>query len=112
MNLVDLTAELTDFADTGALIANLDLVISVDTSVVHLAGALGYSAWVVLLTYVPDFRWLRDRDDSPWYPTLRLFRQPTLGDWTSVFQRVAQELTKLASGSKRSVPIVNRSSSE
>ena len=87
MNLVDLTAELTDFADTGALIANLDLVISVDTSVVHLAGALGYPAWVVL-AYVPDFRWLLDRDDSPWYPTLRLFRQPALGDWTIVFQRV------------------------
>ena len=99
MTLVDLTADLTDFAETGALIANLDLVISVDTSVVHLAGALGYPAWVVL-AYVPDFRWLLDRDDSPWYPTLRLFRQPTLGDWASVFQRLAAELRKLVEGPK------------
>ncbi len=91
MELADHTAQLNDFADTAALIANLDLVISVDTAVAHLAGALGKLVWV-LLPYSPDWRWLLDREDSPWYPTMRLFRQKSLGNWTEVIERVAQAL--------------------
>lgn len=83
-----------DFADTAAAMANLDLIISVDTSVVHLAGALGRPSWT-LLAYTPDWRWLRDREDSPWYPSMRLFRQPQRDDWTSVIDKVATELAIL-----------------
>ena len=77
-----------DFDDTAAVVALADLVISVDTSVVHLAGALGRPIWV-LLPFCPDWRWLLERDDSPWYPTVRLFRQPAPGDWDSVIARRA-----------------------
>ena len=70
----------------------MDLVISIDTAVAHLAGALGKPVWV-LLPFHPDFRWLREREDSPWYPTARLFRQPLPGDWAAVVERVRQELT-------------------
>jgi tetratricopeptide (TPR) repeat protein len=94
-NLIDLGPRLEDFADTAAALCNLDLVISVDTAVAHLAGALGKPVWV-LLTHAPDWRWLLDRDDSPWYPTARLFRQPAPGDWRSVIDRVANELQQLA----------------
>jgi Flp pilus assembly protein TadD len=94
-NLIDLGPRLEDFADTAAAIGNLDLVISVDTAVAHLTGALGKPVWV-LLTHAPDWRWLLDRDDSPWYPTARLFRQPAPGDWCSVIDRVAGELQQLA----------------
>jgi tetratricopeptide (TPR) repeat protein len=80
-----------DFADTAAVVAQLDLVISVDTSVAHLAAALGKPTWV-LLAFAPDWRWLLDREDSPWYPTVRLFRQPARGDWASVIRRVGDEL--------------------
>ncbi|WP_241021974.1 tetratricopeptide repeat protein [Burkholderia sp. Ac-20353] len=86
-------ADLQDFADTAALIACLDLVISVDTSVVHLAGALGKPVWV-LLPRVPDWRWLLKREDSPWYPTARLFRQDKPGDWPAVIERVGQALAQ------------------
>jgi len=86
--------ELKTFADTAAVIANLDLVISVDTSVAHLGGALAKPVWV-LLPVVPDFRWLLDRDDSPWYPTARLFRQYAAGDWSGAIDRVVSELEKL-----------------
>ena len=72
----------------------LDLVITVDTSVAHLAGALGRPVWT-LLPFALDWRWLLERDDSPWYPTMRLFRQPRPGDWTSVMARVQIELAKL-----------------
>jgi tetratricopeptide (TPR) repeat protein len=82
---------LKDFSDTAALISNQDLVISVDTSVAHLAGALGKPVWV-LLTYVPDWRWLLDRDDSPWYPTARLFRQDDARTWDDVIARVRAAL--------------------
>ena len=82
---------LRDFDDTAALIQAMDLVISVDTSVAHLAGALGKPVWI-LLPYVPDWRWLLDREDSPWYPTARLFRQPRLGDWECVLGEVAGAL--------------------
>jgi tetratricopeptide (TPR) repeat protein len=81
--LIDLTSEIKDFADTAALIACLDLVIGVDTAVLHLAGAMGRPAFM-LLPFAPDWRWLLERDDSPWYPSLRLFRQKRLGDWENV----------------------------
>jgi hypothetical protein len=93
LTLLDFTSELRDFADTAALIANLDLVIAVDTAVVHLAGALAKPAWV-MIPRSPDWRWLLDRDDSPWYPTLRLFRQKTSGDWPEVIQRVSDALAE------------------
>jgi hypothetical protein len=92
MELIDWTEELTDFADTAALIAHLDLVIAVDTAVAHLAGAMGKPVWT-LLPFVPDWRWLLEREDSPWYPSMRLFRQPFWGDWDSVIERVADELS-------------------
>jgi len=82
---------LTDFADTAALVSNLDLVISVDTSLAHLAGALGKPVWI-LLPFAPDWRWLLDRDDSPWYPTARLFRQDASRLWDSVIARVHEAL--------------------
>jgi hypothetical protein len=82
---------ITDFADTAALCALVDLVISVDTSVAHLAGALGVPVWV-LLTAVADWRWLLHREDSPWYPSMRLFRQRTRGDWDDVLERVEREV--------------------
>src|SRR6516165_331553 len=85
---------LETFSDTAALIANLDLVVSVDTSVAHLAGALGKPVWI-MLPFVPDWRWLLDRQDSPWYPTARLFRQHGLGDWTDVLSRIVAELERL-----------------
>jgi tetratricopeptide (TPR) repeat protein/enamine deaminase RidA (YjgF/YER057c/UK114 family) len=91
----DWTAELTDFAATAALIEGLDLVISVDTAVAHLAGALGRPVWL-LNRFDSDWRWLRDRTDSPWYPTLRQFRQPRAGDWESVVADVAAALTERA----------------
>jgi tetratricopeptide (TPR) repeat protein len=83
--------ELGDFADTAALIACMDIVITVDTAPAHLAAALGKPVWI-LLPFAADWRWLRDRDDTPWYPTARLFRQPAIGDWDSVLQRVASEI--------------------
>jgi tetratricopeptide (TPR) repeat protein len=92
MELVDWTSELKDFADTAALIANLDLIISVDTAVVHLAGAMGKPVWT-LLPFNSDWRWLLKREDSPWYPSVRLFRPPGRGDWDSVIKRVVDELT-------------------
>jgi len=94
--IVDLTADLTDFAETAALLRCLDLVITVDTSVAHLAGAMGCPTWI-LLPYNPDWRWLLDRDDSPWYPTIRLFRQPKPRDYDSVIDRVGAELAVMIS---------------
>jgi ADP-heptose:LPS heptosyltransferase len=80
-----------DFAETAAFMATLDLVISVDTSVAHLAGAMGLPLWL-LLPHLADWRWLERREDSPWYPTARLFRQPAAGDWTAVAERVREQL--------------------
>ena len=94
VRLVDLQDEQKDFADTAAIVANLDLVISVDTAVAHLAGAMGTPVWV-LLHKSSDWRWLLDREDSPWYPTARLFRQSTLGNWPEVVGRVHGELREL-----------------
>ena len=82
-----------DFADTAALVELMDVVVTVDTSVAHLAGAMGKAVWI-LLPFNPDWRWLLDREDSPWYPTARLFRQPAIGDWASVIDRVREELVQ------------------
>ena len=91
--LLDMGPLLTDFAETAAVVSNLDLVIAVDTAVAHLAGALGKPCWVLLPWYKTDWRWLEGRRDSPWYPSvMRLFRQPTMGDWQSVMGEVAAEL--------------------
>ncbi len=94
----DFSAELLDFSDTAGLIGQLDRVITVDTSVAHLAGALGKEVWI-LIPYSPDYRWLLDREDSPWYPTARLFRQTAPNDWDSVIARIALEIdSKLGPG--------------
>jgi ADP-heptose:LPS heptosyltransferase len=87
-------SQIKDFADSAALISQLDLVISVDTAVAHLAGALGKPTWL-LLPHIPDCRWQLDRDDSPWYPTVRLFRQFRPGDWQTVIGDVVSTLDQL-----------------
>ena len=92
--LIDYTDQLVDYSDTAALITNLDLVISVDTSVVHMAGALGKPVWV-LNRFDTDWRWFLDRTDSPWYPSATIFHQPNPGDWDSVVVKVKEELKKL-----------------
>lgn len=94
MKFIDYTDAIQDFSDTAAFIGNLDLVISVDTAVAHLAGALGKPVWT-LIPFAPDWRWMLNRADSPWYPTMRLFRQPAPGDWKSVITKVKDELLKL-----------------
>ncbi len=96
LNLIDLTTAIHDFADTAALMSHLDLVISVDTAVAHLAGAMGKPVWT-LLPFAPDWRWLLGRTDTPWYPTMRLFRQRKPGNWTEVLGEVSRELEKLTS---------------
>jgi ADP-heptose:LPS heptosyltransferase len=88
--------EFSDFADTAAVVSMLDIVITVDTSVAHLAGAMA-KAVAVLLPFSPDFRWMLDRTDSPWYPTMRLFRQASIGDWDGPLERLRQELFAAAS---------------
>ena len=93
--MTDLGPRLTDLGATASAMAELDLVISVDTAVVHLAGALGTPVWT-LLAHTADWRWLLERDDSPWYPTMRLFRQSQRGDWPEVLRRVADTLRALA----------------
>jgi len=93
-SIVNLSDQTHDFADTAAIVANLDLVITVDTSVAHLAGGMGKPVWI-LLHRVADWRWLLDREDSPWYPTARLFRQTVAGDWSGVMERVEGELREL-----------------
>ncbi|HTM56200.1 MAG TPA: tetratricopeptide repeat protein [Pirellulales bacterium] len=102
--VVDLADELDEegraFTDTAAAIANMDLVISSDTAVAHLAGALGAPVWVVL-QQTPNWRWLLAREDSPWYPSMRLFRQSTLGNWKPVFDAIARELAALAQSNAR-----------
>jgi tetratricopeptide (TPR) repeat protein len=103
MELLDAGPELKDFADTAALVAALDLVIAVDTSVVHLAGALGKPVWV-LLPFAPDWRWLLNRDDSPWYPTMRLIRQQRRMEWEPVVASIREELNALAETGQRNLP--------
>jgi tetratricopeptide (TPR) repeat protein len=92
--VTDIGSRLSDFAETALLLAQLDLIVAVDTAVVHLAGALGIPTFVVI-PYTPDWRWLRGRDDTPWYPTLRLFRQPQPREWDSVFDRVRSAVQAL-----------------
>lgn len=93
MLLHDISTELADFADTAAAMAALDLVIAVDTSAAHVAGATGRPVWI-LLPRIPDWRWLLDREDSPWYPTARLFRQIRAGDWAPVIDHLTRELRR------------------
>jgi hypothetical protein len=95
--LIDLGDHLRDYADTAAVLAQLDLLIAVDTSVLHLAGALGRPAWG-MISARSDWRWMLNRDDSPWYPTLKLFRQSRLDDWAEVFGRAADELAGWSPG--------------
>ena len=90
-SVVDLGSGVNDLMNTAAVMMNLDLIVSVDTAPVHLAGALGVPAWVGL-PFVPDWRWLLQREDSPWYPSLRLFRQTRPGEWNDVFARMADSL--------------------
>ncbi|MBW4475106.1 MAG: tetratricopeptide repeat protein [Stenomitos rutilans HA7619-LM2] len=101
-HLEDLREHLHDFVDTAVLIHQLDLVIAVDTSVAHLAGALGKPIWL-LLPFAPDWRWMLGREDSPWYSTMHLFRQPAYGDWGSVIQSVKKALTDKVGGNRRGV---------
>jgi Flp pilus assembly protein TadD/ADP-heptose:LPS heptosyltransferase len=93
--VVNISKRFDDFTDTAAAIESLDLVISVDTSVLHLAGAMGKPSWA-LLPYAPEWRWMLNRPDSPWYPTMKLFRQETWNGWESVFRRAAEELRVIA----------------
>ncbi|MEA3024527.1 MAG: hypothetical protein QOK01_3379, partial [Alphaproteobacteria bacterium] len=95
--VIDLAPHLDDFADTAAAVAQLDLVIMTDSAVAHLAGALGKPVWV-LLGHNGHWLWLRDRGDSPWYPSLRLFRPRAQGDWSHVFDAASDALMELAGG--------------
>lgn len=97
MSLVSLNDEIQDFDDTAAILTLLDVLVSVDSSPVHLAGALGCPAWV-MLPFVPDWRWLLKREDTPWYPSVRLFRQPERGAWGPLLQSVSAALGKLRDG--------------
>jgi cytochrome c-type biogenesis protein CcmH/NrfG len=97
--MVDHSGDINDFADTASLIDRLDLVIAVDTAVAHLAGALARPVWM-MLSFVPDWRWMLDRSDSPWYPMMRLFRQPTDGDWTAVVDTIAAALNARVSNAE------------
>lgn len=99
-DIIDPTDSLSDFGETSALVSCLDLVISVDTSVAHLAGGLGRPVWI-LLPYSPDYRWLYKREDSPWYPTARLFRQTEEREWSSVVEQVRTELDALSEDWRR-----------
>jgi ADP-heptose:LPS heptosyltransferase len=92
--ITNLIAKLTDFAEASKLIGQMDLVITCDTATAHLAGGMGKKVWV-MLPFAPDWRWLTGRTDSPWYPTMRLFRQPVAGDWASVVDEVKKALTGL-----------------
>jgi hypothetical protein len=92
-NLVSLAPLLKSFSDTAYALSGMDLLITADTAVAHLAGAMGIPT-LLLLSFQPDFRWLLDRDDSPWYPSMGLYRQPTCGDWESVLRQVVSDLTR------------------
>jgi len=92
-NMINDTAHFKDFADTAAYIANLDLVICVDTSTCHVAAAMGKEVWM-MNRFDTCWRWFMDRTDSPWYPTIKLYRQPKLGDWESVVQNIKEDLIK------------------
>ena len=99
-NVIHLGAEIDSFSDTAAIISLMDLLVSSDTSVAHLAGAIGAPTWT-LLSFAPDWRWLLEREDSPWYPTMRLFRQPEPGNWDSVIATVSDALSSLLAAKQR-----------
>lgn len=99
MNILDVGRDLKDFSDTAAVIAQLDLVISIDTATVHLAGAMGKKTWL-MLPYFAEWRWFDQGDTSPWYPTMKLFRQKKINDWSDVVQSIRRELIELSSGQK------------
>lgn len=92
---LDYTAEFADLADTAAMVANLDLVITIDAVMAHVAAALGKPVWVILKRFA-DWRWLEDRSDSPWYPTVRLYRQQSIGDWSVPMKQIATDLQNIA----------------
>src|SRR5262249_15820293 len=94
------SGELTDFSETAAAVANLDLIISADTALVHVAGALNKTVWT-MLPFAPDWRWLTGRSDSLWYPSMRLFRQTQVGDWDGVVAAVRQALSERIAGAPR-----------
>ena len=98
MRLIDIASRIADFSDTAAIMANLDLVVTIDTSVAHLAGAMGVPVWV-LVAYAPDWRYHLQRSDNPWYPSMRLFRQARDGDWPSAIEQVAAALVRRVRGS-------------
>ncbi|HUI10192.1 MAG TPA: tetratricopeptide repeat protein [Bacteroidota bacterium] len=98
---IDLSDRLSDFAATAAYLAHIDLLITVDTAIAHLAGAMGKPVWV-LIPRIPDWRWQLDREETPWYPTMRLFRQTVTGDWSSPVGRISVDLTLAAAGIKGS----------
>jgi hypothetical protein len=100
MRLIDHTSQIRDFADTAALLPELDLVICVDTALAHLAGAMGRPVWV-LLQFTPDFRWLLEGRTTAWYPSMRLFRQKKFGDWAEVIEGVAAELGEYVEKNRR-----------
>jgi ADP-heptose:LPS heptosyltransferase len=89
-----MTEDFKDFSDTAALIENLDLVISVDTAIAHLAGAMNKPIWLIL-PFEPEWRWLTERTDSPWYPSMRIFRQNTFNGWVGVIAKIKKKLEKL-----------------
>jgi Flp pilus assembly protein TadD len=99
-DLIDFTPQIKDLSDSAALLANLDLIITVDSAVAHLAGAIAKPVWI-MLPFAPDWRWLLRRSDSPWYPTAKLFRQPKPGDWNSVIASIRLELEQLASSAEQ-----------
>ena len=103
--LLDISDGLTDFAQTAAVLANLDLVVTIDTAVGHLTGAIGRPVWVMLAN-PSDWRWMLDRGDTPWYPTMRLFRQPTPGDWPTVVEAIAKELAALPRARRQRRPVL------
>lgn len=112
VDIREFSAELHDFSDTAALIENMDLVVSVDTSVAHLAAAMGKPTWI-LLPFVPDWRWLLDRRDSPWYPAVTLYRQQSAGDWSQPLQHVRRALINtFEQGRKKSATLLPASESE
>ena len=95
--IADHTALMSDFSETAALVANLDLVITVDTSIAHLAGALARPTWI-FVPFAADFRWLSARADSPWYPTARLIRQPRFRDWSGAIEEASARLRQGVGG--------------
>jgi hypothetical protein len=99
MDFMDLGPFIKDFSDTAAMLENLDLLISIDTSVIHFAGALGKPVWM-FMAYSPGHMWMYNREDTPWYPTIRIFRQPAFKDWATPVARVKAELDKLVNGPK------------